>query len=184
MWLAVGDLAWRHRRPLALALAVLALTGGGCYGWRRAQARWLETGARQEQARQFAERAARAETVYIAAAARTDTVTTTVTRLVDRWRTDTAWRRDTIRAGADSTPAGVLIPLPVLARTDSLVHACSALVTSCADERAKARALLAVKDSELAVLRAWTPPAAPSHATRHVILGALLGGALVSVLHR
>ena len=82
------------------------------------------------------------ETLYVEAKARTDTVTQTVTQLVTRWRTDTAYRADTVTL---RDTLRVLVPL---AQFDSTIKACSELASSCQRERQAAERLqTALRDS-------------------------------------
>jgi hypothetical protein len=88
---------------------------------------------------------AQAETVHVAAQARTDTVLRTVTRLVERWRTDTAWRTDTVTV---RDTLRVLVPAPTLATMDSTIRACQTLVVRVGEERTACdQAKAALRDS-------------------------------------
>lgn len=88
---------------------------------------------------------AQAEVGQARAQLRVDTVTATVTRLVERHRTDTTWRADTVTI---RDTVRVAVPVPVLARLDSTVRACSELASSCQAERAAAaRVIGAYRDT-------------------------------------
>lgn len=80
---------------------------------------------------------AKAETVHVIAQARTDTVSRTVTRYLERYRADTAWRADTVTV---RDTLRVLVPAATVARTDSTIRACGELVSTCASERRAAAA--------------------------------------------
>lgn len=73
-----------------------------------------------------------AETLYVEAKAKTDTVRETVRQLVGRHRVDTLWRDDTITI---RDTVRVLVPQPSLFRMDSTIRACALLDTLIGKER-------------------------------------------------
>lgn len=83
---------------------------------------------------------AKADTVHVIAQARTDTVSRTLTRYIERHARDTAWRRDTVTL---RDTLRILMPAAAVARTDSTIRACGELVTACSTERVTAGATIA-----------------------------------------
>jgi hypothetical protein len=108
---------------------------------------------------------------------RVDSVT--VTRRLLQVRTDTLWRRDTIRLAGDTT-ARIAIPAGVLQQHDSAFAACDRLNRSCAREHAADSLVILELRASLALARtgnAIPPPArsctGPMAAAG--VLGAVLG---------
>lgn len=87
-----------------------------------------------------------ADTVLVIQRAKTDTVSATVTRFVERWRTDTAYRKDTITL---RDTLRILVPKTVF---DSTISACGELVMSCQRERIASQAAIRARDERIKIL--------------------------------
>lgn len=154
---------WKEGLLVLLALALFAM-------WRSRERGLVERG-------QAIERARVADSILAVVRpqlARADTAVTrgavTVTRYVDRWRVDTAWRQDTVRIPGD-TAARIAVPVSTVARQDTTIRQCDLLAADCAAYRAFAIQTIAALESKLAA----QPVAAPRSCTVPMILSALVG---------
>lgn len=92
-----------------------------------------------------------ADTVLLIEQARTDTVRQVVDRLVTRWRTDTAYRADTLTL---RDTLRVLVPA---AQFDSTIRACALLSVQVLGERSACAAAQRVRDERIELLERPDP---------------------------
>jgi hypothetical protein len=152
-------LYWARRLwPLALALVVVGVVTG--YGLH-----WLH---RHDAAIRIEQQLQARDTII---ATRTDTAaartterrvdSVTVYRQLIEIRSDTVWRRDTVRLAGDTTPR-IAIPVGVLIQHDSAFAACDRLSRDCSREHAADSLVIVELRQSLALARtgnAIPPPA-------------------------